>query len=93
MQYLSLLLLPLLAAYGISWLLWTCVVWVVDWLSTLRDRRRARIERELDRKQAEVRATILTLAEQLDAAGLEARKALIRESYLASRGVSKAPCS
>lgn len=86
MQYLALFLLPFLAVHGVLWLLWLCVVWVVDWLIALHDRRRARIERELDRKQAEVRATILTLAEQLDTAGLEARKALIRESYLVARG-------
>lgn len=60
------------------------VVMIVDWLRTLRERRRAHAEAELDRKQAELRATILALAEQLGADAHEARKALIRESYLAS---------
>ena len=84
MQYLALLLLPLLAAYGVLWLIGAGLVWVVDWLSALRERKRARVERELDRKQAEIRATILTLAEHLNIDAHEARKALIRESYLAS---------
>lgn len=84
MQYLTLLLLPFIAVYGIAWLVWVGVMLIVDWLSTLRDRKRARIERDLDRKQAEVRAMIFTLAEHLNMDAHEARKALIRESYLAS---------
>jgi hypothetical protein len=36
--------------YGIAWLVWVGVMLIVDWLSTLRERRRARVERELDRK-------------------------------------------
>ncbi len=59
-------------------------MWIVDWLTALRERRRARIERELDRKQAELRATILRPASELGADAHEARKALIRESYLTS---------
>lgn len=84
MQYLALFLLPFLAVYGIAWLVGAGVMWVVDWLSTLRERKRARVERELNRKQAELRATIFTLAERLNMDAHEARKALIRESYLAS---------
>lgn len=84
MQYLALLLLPFIAVYGIAWLVGAAVMWIVDWLSRLRDQRRARIERELDRKQAELRATVLRLASELGADAHEARKALIRESYLAS---------
>ena len=53
-------------------------------IAELRPRRAARIEAELDRKQDELRATILSLAEALGADAHEARKALIRESYLAS---------
>jgi hypothetical protein len=83
-QYLALLALPLLAAYGAVWLLWVGVEWVVNWLLALRERKRARIERELDRTQAELRSTILRLASELGADAHEARKALIRESYLAS---------
>lgn len=84
MAYLPLLLLPVVAVYGVACFVGMAVGWVVDWLSTLRERKRARIERELDRKQAEVRATIFTLAEHLNMDAHEARKALIRESYLAS---------
>jgi hypothetical protein len=83
-QYLALLLLPILAVYGVVWLIGAGLVWVVDWLSTLRERKRARIEREPDRKQAELRATIIALAEHLNMDAHEARKALIRESYLAT---------
>lgn len=84
MQYLTLLLLPIIAVYGIAWLIGAGVMWIVDWLSTLRERKRAKAERELDRKQAQVRATIFTIAEHLNMDAHEARKALIRESYLAS---------
>ena len=57
---------------------------VVDWSKKRRNRKRAAIERELDRTQAELRGTILRLASELGADAHEARKALIRESYLAS---------
>jgi len=83
-QYLALLALPLLLVGGLINLLWMGGVWLVDWIKTLRERKRARIERELDRTQAELRATILRLASELGADAHEARKALIRESYLAS---------
>lgn len=49
-----------------------------------RRRRVARIEADLDRTQAELRQTILRLAEELGADAHEARKALIRESFLAT---------
>lgn len=84
MQYLALLLLWFIAMYGIAWLVGAGVMWIVDWVKTLRERRLARIERELDRSQAELRTTILRLASELGADAHEARKALIRESYLAS---------
>lgn len=56
----------------------------VRWLEHLRRRRIERVEAELDRTQQELRSTILSLAEQLGGDAHEARKALIRESYLAS---------
>lgn len=57
---------------------------IVSCVAELRPRRAARIEAELDRKQEELRSTILNLAEALGADAHEARKSLIRESYLAS---------
>lgn len=48
------------------------------------ERRRARIEAELDHKQDELRRTVLQLADALGMESHEARKALIRESFLAS---------
>ena len=81
----------LVAAYGLVLLVATAAWLVVDWLAALRKRRRARIERELDRKQAELRIAIFGLASQLGADAHEARKALIRESYLASGRVPPRP--
>lgn len=56
----------------------------VDWRKQLRVQRRTRIERELDATQERMRAVIFQLASELGADAHEARKALIRESYLAS---------
>ena len=53
-------------------------------LNALSPRRMARIEAELDRKQDELRRTVLQLADALGMEAHEARKALIRESFLAS---------
>ncbi|WP_448810387.1 hypothetical protein [Agromyces bauzanensis] len=63
----------------------------LEWIKARRDRRVDRVEAELDRKQDELRATILHLANALGAEAHEARKALIRESYLASGRLSKDP--
>lgn len=63
--------------------------YVEDWVRHRRDRKRARIEAELDRTQAELRQTILQLAVAMNGDALEARKALIRESYLARGEVPK----
>jgi hypothetical protein len=85
--YLVLLALPfLLAGAIISWTV-EGAVWVVNWVRDRRVRRIARIEAELDRTQMQLRATILHLAEQLGSDAHEARKALIRESFLASAQV------
>ena len=54
------------------------------WVAPNGTRRQQRIEADLDRKQAELRTTILRLAEALGMDAHEARKALIRESFLAS---------
>lgn len=57
---------------------------LMDWIAKLRAQKRTRIERELDRTQEQLRQTVLALAGQLGADAHEARKALIRESFLAS---------
>ena len=84
MGILVLFALPVLLVGGLINLLFMGGEKFVDWLKTRRDRKRAAIERELDRTQAELRATIFRLASELAADAHEARKALIRESYLAS---------
>jgi hypothetical protein len=64
------------------------IQWARDLVVAVRnsfgERRRARIEAELDRKQDELRRTVLQLADTLGMEAHEARKALIRESFLAS---------
>lgn len=58
--------------------------WIVNQL-LMRRVARLRAERDaVEREQDELRRTILGLAEQLGANAHEARKALIRESYLAT---------
>ena len=59
-----------------------------DYLKRRRARRTARIEADLDRTSAELRQTILRLAEAIGTDAHEARKALIRESFLASGSIS-----
>ena len=81
---LALIAFPFLAFFA---LIETADEWgapIVSWFRNRRDRRRARIEAELDRKQEELRGTILQLADALGMEAHEARKALIRESYLRS---------
>lgn len=46
--------------------------------------RKARIEADLDRRAEELRRTILQLADALGVEAHEARKTLIRESFIAS---------
>jgi hypothetical protein len=79
------------ACYAAVWLivmvalgLWKGGEWLMNWIIRRRQARIARIEAELDRKQDELRATVLQLASALGMEAHEARKALIRESYLAS---------
>lgn len=54
-----------------------------EWVERRQEKKRG-AEAELDRQQAELRATILRLAEVLGVEALESRKALIRESFLTS---------
>lgn len=89
MHYLALLLIPFVLVGGLFYWVGVGLEWLVGWWRDRRQRRIARIEAELDRQQAGLRATILDLADQLGADALEARKALIRESFLASGKVPR----
>ena len=84
MVFLVLLALPFLLVGGLFNLLWWSCEQIVMWLQSRRERRIARIEAELDRTQEQMRATIVQLSSALGADAHEARKALIRESFLAS---------
>ena len=85
MELLPLLLVPILLVALLIQGVIEVTAWIANRINNYRANKRARIEAELDRKQAELRATILNLASQLGAEAHEARKALIRESFLASR--------
>jgi len=74
--------LPLLLLFKLLDRVPEMIGWISDQVERRRDVKRARIEAELDRTQAELRATILQLAAELGADAHEARKAMIRESYL-----------
>jgi hypothetical protein len=65
--------------------LWIGGEWLMDWFTRRREARTARTRAELDRTQEELRRTILQLADALGVEAHEARKALIRESYIATR--------
>lgn len=90
-------LLTVLGVYVAAFAIYCVVLFVIafgrqpleNWMRQRRDRKRARIEAELDRTQAELRQTILQIASALGGDALEARKALIRESYLARGEVPK----
>ena len=85
MEFLPLLLLPFIVVGLIVKGVIELTLWIVNKVKDHRATKRSRIEAELDRTQAELRATILNLASQLGAEAHEARKALIRESFLASQ--------
>lgn len=70
---------------------WKGGEWLMQWITHRRQVRRDRIEAELDRTQDELRRTILSLADALGAEAHEARRALIRESYLASGAMPEPP--
>jgi hypothetical protein len=86
MEFLPLLLLPFIVVALIVKGVIELTIWIVTKIRNLQAAKQSRIEAKLDRQQAELRATILNLASQLGADAHEARKALIRESFLASRG-------
>ncbi len=85
MEFLPLLLLPFIVVGLIVKGVIELTAWIVDKVTERQATKRSRIEAELDRQQAELRSTILNLASQLGAEAHEARKALIRESFLASQ--------
>ncbi|MBM7502931.1 hypothetical protein ACFPER_05590 [Agromyces aurantiacus] len=93
------MLIGILALIALPFLLLGQLIgWLVEvgddiaWQERERKRRRlAAAEAELDRKQDELRQTILQLAGQLGADAHEARKALIRESYLATGRLPNRP--
>lgn len=74
--------LPLLLFFELLDRVPEMIGWIGDRIERRRDAKRARIEAELDRTQAQLRATILQLAAELGGDAHEARKAMIRESYL-----------
>lgn len=74
--------LPLLLLFELLDRVPDMISWIGVKIEQRRDAKRARIEAELDRTQAELRATILQLAAELGGDAHEARKAMIRESYL-----------
>ena len=85
MELLPLLLIPVIVFALLVNGAIELVAWIANLVHTRRDAKRLRLEAELDRTQAELRGTILNLASQLGDEAHEARKALIRESYLASQ--------
>ena len=91
MAVLGLLALPFMLAGWVIYGLCTGGEWLVRYFLDRQERKRAAIEAELDRKQAELRGTILSLADTLGMEAHEARKALIRESYRASGVVPARP--
>ncbi|MEV7757841.1 hypothetical protein AB0O16_07565 [Microbacterium sp. NPDC089180] len=81
--------LPLLLMFELLDRVPEVISWIGDRIEQRRDAKRVRIEAELDRTQAELRATILQLAADLGGDAHEARKAMIRESYLHRGEVSQ----
>ncbi|MDQ4213747.1 hypothetical protein [Microbacterium capsulatum] len=74
-------------SWAVTGTLWTWKERVMNLIIPGRRAHQARLEAELDRKQDEMRRTILQLAAALGMESHEARRALIRESFLASGGV------
>ena len=91
MAVLGLLALPFMLAGWVIYGLCAGGEWLVRYFLERQGRKRAAIEAELDRKQAELRGTILQLADALGMEAHEARKALIRESYRGSSTVPTRP--
>ncbi|MFC7925156.1 hypothetical protein [Microbacterium laevaniformans] len=90
MTVLALLSLPFLLVGWVVKGITYAAGWLMNLYQRLQARKRVAIEAELDRTQAELRGTILSLADALGMEAHEARKALIRESYRASGRVPEA---
>lgn len=82
---LILMTLPFIALCYIVYGMWVGGEWLVKWFIERNERRRIRIEAELDRKQEELRRTIWQLASELSADAHETRKAMIRASFEATQ--------
>lgn len=84
MAVLGLLALPFMLIGWVIYGVCTGGEWLVRYFLDRRARKRAALEAELDRKQEELRHTILRLSSAFNGDAHEARKALIRESFIAS---------
>lgn len=82
-------ILSVLVGGGVGLLFVWALEALCEWVSNRRERRVTSLDAELDRTQAELRAAALSLAEQLNGSEHEARKALIRESFLARGEIPK----
>ncbi|MFD6699420.1 MULTISPECIES: hypothetical protein [unclassified Microbacterium] len=71
-------------AAGLVFLLIEGGEWLMEWIPERRKQHRMAIEAELDRKQEELRATIFQLASALSMDAHDARRELVRTSYLAT---------
>jgi ABC-type methionine transport system permease subunit len=81
----STLLLVIVAVCSIYAALAAMAIAAADFITKLVERRRERRQVEAKLIEAEMQRALITLASQLGAEAHEARKALIRESFLASR--------
>lgn len=68
---------------AVSETLWKWKEQVMNLIIPGRRARQAQMEADLDRKQDELRRSVLQLADALGMEAHEARRALIRESFLA----------
>lgn len=70
---------------------WCVVGLIVDMRNDYLERRRARLERELDDTQERLRAALMMLASEMHRGASEARLAMIRESFIAAQADKEPP--
>lgn len=87
----AILTIPVMLATGLISTVMETGRWVMAEFRDWRQSRRDRAEKALTAQELQLRRTILQLAEQLGAEAHEARKTLIRESFLASGRVPPPP--